>query len=124
MDGFILTRFEHLETLGLVRKADLQKSVKRTREALDATDPESEGPDHPVRLKAAEQFFKLADLYPKSQVHQSLTGGGNLTIRWDVSAKEIPPASRPMALSSTASAGSNGSPVWSATADGERPPSA
>ena len=71
MDGFILTRFEHLETLGLVRKDDLSKSVQRTREALDAKDPELQTPDHPIRLKAAEQFFKLADLYPKRDVDPS-----------------------------------------------------
>ena len=74
MDGFILTRLEHLETLGLVRKADLHKSVKRTREALDAKDPEYDSPDHPIRLKAAEQFFKLADLYPKPNTLDSDPG--------------------------------------------------
>ena len=66
MHGFILTRLEHLETVGLVKRTDLTKSIKRTREALDATDPEEASvPDHHIRLKAADQFFKLADLYPK-----------------------------------------------------------
>jgi hypothetical protein len=64
--GLILTRLEHLEVIGLV-PADLKKSVKRTRQALDATIPEVEGdpPDHAIRLRAADQFFKLADAYPK-----------------------------------------------------------
>ena len=64
MHGFILTRLEHLETAGLVRRNDLRKSVRRTRQALDAQTP-AESPDHAIRLKAADQFFRLADLYPK-----------------------------------------------------------
>jgi hypothetical protein len=114
---------EHLEVIGLV-PADLTKSVKRTREALDAKHPEFETPDHPVRLKAARQFFELADVLPKSTVHQSLTGGGSLTVVWDVSAREIHPASDRTALSSTSSNGSNGSTSSSVIEDGERPPSA
>ena len=120
--GLILARLEHLEVIGLV-PADLKKSVKRTREALDAKDPDGEV-DHPVRIKAAEQFCKLADLYPKSAVHQSLTGGGNLTIVWDMSAPEVLPVSDRMAPRSIASGASNGSPSSSAIEDGERPPSA
>ena len=85
--GLIITRLDQLAAFGLV-SADLKKSVKRTREALDATDPEDANvPDHPIRLKAADQFFKLAGAYPRPDddgsassrpiaVQIILTGGG------------------------------------------------
>mgnify|MGYP001567612742 CR=1 FL=1 len=64
--GLILTRLDQLVDLGFVQAGDVKKSVLRTRQALDAKN-EMNQPDHPIRLKAADQFFKLVDLYPPKQ---------------------------------------------------------
>lgn len=108
-----------LEAAGFQFARDTRKALKRTRQALNAT--RADEPDHPVRLKAAETIFKLAGLHePQEQTpsHQSLT------IVWNLSANEVPPAGLHTGRNSIASGASNGSPSSSVIEDGERPPSA
>lgn len=131
MNGLILTE-SNLEAVGFSPVKDLRRARRAHLHALTAQKngyvdgagiEHPPTPDHPTQLRASVEFYKLYGLYPDKGA-PSLTGGGNLTIVWDVSATEVPPVSARTALSSTASAASNGSPAWSATADGERPPSA
>ena len=55
----IWTRELVLEKAGF-RLSDVGKAITRTRQALDADDPETEQPDHSIRLRAAEQIYDLA----------------------------------------------------------------
>ena len=77
-----------------------------------------------VQLAAVREFLKRTDPEPSRLDAGGVTITGPTVIVWDLSAQEIPPASRAKALRSTSSVDSNGSTSSSAIADGERPPSA
>jgi len=96
----------------------VRKAFTRTVEALDAE--RDEKPDHRIRLDAADRVFDLANIKP-TEVPSSPT---TIVILWDTSAKEVPPVSVRMALSSGASSDSRAFPSSSVIEAGERPPSA
>lgn len=100
-----------------------RRAIEITRQALEALDADG-NPDWPARQRAVEQITTWLGL--KRVELPQISVSAPVTIVWDTTAPEIPPASVPMARSSTSSDGSNGSgsASWSAIADGERPPSA
>lgn len=106
--------------MGFQFQRDTQRALRRTRQALNARRDE-EKPDHAIRLKAADRIFALAGLDAKDTTPLAAT---SVTLVWNTTAQEIPPAGLRTALSSTSSVGFNGSPSSCAIEDGERPPSA
>lgn len=118
----IWTRALVLEAMGFDFVRDSRHALKRVRQARNARTSDDR-PDHRLRLEAAKLTFDLAGVKAPEEIAPSQQT--NVTIVWDLRAVEVsPPTSGRMALSSTASSGSNDSPSSSVIEDGERPPSA
>jgi hypothetical protein len=98
-----------------------QRVVAVTREALEAVTADGL-PDWPARQRAVEQVTTWLGLKRVELPQISVTTP--VTIHWDMTSREIAPASDRTAPSSMSSDASNGSTSSSAIADGERPPSA
>lgn len=100
-----------------------RRAIEITRLALEAVTADGD-PDWPARQRAVEQVTTWLGL--KRVELPQVSVSAPVTIIWDTTAPEIPPASARTAGSFTSSDGSNGSgsASWSAIADGERPPSA
>ena len=136
---FLVTREVLLEQAGFKPIEHVRKAVTRTVEALDAVAPARRtvtsfpdgsvqeklehggAPDHRIRLDAADRVAEWANV---KKPPDSPTLPTTIVILWDTSAKEVPPVSVRMALSSGASSGSRAFPSSSVIEAGERPPSA